>query len=85
VPEDTGYGIKLLIALAPRTADVTVRNAPSVTTIQELDEQLARMNLPPMRELYAPDWRGDPIEADEAIIEPGRGDWGPPWSRDVCF
>jgi hypothetical protein len=69
VKENRGYGIKLLVALAPRQADLTIRSAPSVTTLQELDEQLARLNLPPMRDLYSIDYRGDPVEADEAEVD----------------
>ena len=69
VQEDRGYGIKLLVALAPRQADVTVRNAPSVTTLQELDERLAQMNLPPARDIFSLDFKGDPVEdADEAEV-----------------
>jgi hypothetical protein len=72
VREDTGYGIKLLVALAPRQADLTVRSAPSITTLQELDEQLARLNLPSTYQLFGPayalDFKGDPVEADEAEV-----------------
>jgi hypothetical protein len=72
VREDRGYGIRLLCALAPKTADVTLRSAPSITTLEELDEQLAKLNLPPMRQLYPPDYRGDPAETitEAELVEP---------------
>jgi hypothetical protein len=66
VREDRGYGIKLLVALAPRTADVTVRNAPSVTTIEEVDARLAQMGLRPLRECYSIDYQGSP-NPDEGV------------------
>ena len=75
VAENRGYGIKLLVALAPRQADLTIRNAPSVTTVEELDERLARLNLPSTRELYFADYRGDPVEEAEVVVD---GELSPP-------
>jgi hypothetical protein len=70
VAENTGYGIRLLCALAPRTADVTIRNTPSVTSIAELDEELQRAGLPPTSEIFRLDFKGTPIEEAE-IVESG--------------
>jgi hypothetical protein len=82
VKEDTGYGIKLLCAIVPRQADITVtRNEPAFNTVAELDAYLAANNLPPTCEIFAVDFRGTPIppDAEEAeILEP---EPSPPVSR----
>ena len=52
--------------ITPRQADVTITRAPAPVTLAELDAELARMNLPPMREVFAVDFRGSPNPDDEA-------------------
>ena len=66
---DFKNGIQLLSMITPRSADLHVTHAAAPVTIEELDEQLAQLNLPPMRELYAVDYRGsDPVEDTTAEI-----------------
>jgi hypothetical protein len=53
----------------PRQADIQVtRTAPEIRTIEALDEELRKLNLPCTRELYGIDYKGSPIEADEAEV-----------------
>ncbi len=65
---DFRHGIALLGMITPRQADVTITRAPAPVTLAELDAELARMNLPPMREVFAVDFRGSPNPDDEAEI-----------------
>ena len=69
VREDTGFGIKLLTAIVPRQSDIHVtRTTPEIRTIEALDEELRKLNLPCTRELYGIDYKGSPIDADEAEV-----------------
>jgi hypothetical protein len=76
VQEDTSYGIRLLVALAPRMADINIsRAAPEIRTVEELDEQLRKLNLPPMKTIYNLDFKGsiesiedDAVEANPAEV-----------------
>jgi hypothetical protein len=67
--KDFKHGIALLSMVTPRSADLHVTHAPAPVTLEELDEQLRKLNLPPMRELYSPDFHGDSVEdATEAEV-----------------
>ena len=65
------HGIALLSMVTPRhlNADVTIRNEPVITTIEQLDAELAKAGLPPSREIFKIDYKGTPApEADEAEV-----------------
>jgi hypothetical protein len=67
---DFRHGIALLSMVTPRhlNADVTIRNEPVITTIEQLDAELAKAGLPPSREIFAISYKESPApsDADEA-------------------
>ena len=67
--EDTSFGIKLLTAIVPRQSDVHItRAAPEIRTIQELDEELRKLNLPCTRELYCIDYKGSDPDVEAEVV-----------------
>jgi hypothetical protein len=69
---DFRHGIALLSMVTPRhlNADVTIRNEPVITTIEQLDAELAKAGLPPSRDIFKIDYKGTPApsDADEAEV-----------------
>jgi len=76
---DFRHGIALLSMVTPRhlNADVTIRNEPVITTVEQLDAELSKAGLPPSGEIFKIDFQGNPTPSDaneaELIDEtPGR-------------
>ena len=69
---DFRHGIALLSMVTPRhlNADVTIRNDPIITTVAQLDAELAKAGLPPSGEIFKIEYRGQPApsDADEAEV-----------------
>ena len=63
---DFRHGIALLSMVTPRhfNADVTIHNEPVITTIEQLDAELAKEGLPPSGEIFKVDYKGSPTPSD---------------------
>jgi len=49
-----------------------MRTNVEIKTIAELDAELQKAGLPPMRQVFSLDYKGSPNPDDEAIIEPDK-------------
>jgi hypothetical protein len=77
---DFKYGIALLSMVTPRhlNADVTIRNEPVITTIGQLDAELAKAGLPPSGEIFKIDFKGSPAPSDVDEAEVVEAETSPP-------
>jgi hypothetical protein len=79
--ENLTNGIKLLTAITPKMLDVDIQKTTTIKyrTIEELDEDWARRGLPPLKEIFAVDFKGTPVPSidnepvlDGELISPRR-------------
>jgi hypothetical protein len=68
--KDYRYGIAMLQLVVPKAIEATVRHEEQVLlTVEDLDESLRQAGLPPTKEIFALDYRGDPAESVQDIAE----------------
>ena len=71
--ENIENGLTLLQLITPRQLHAEVmRTNVEIKTIAELDAELQKAGLPPMRQVFSLDYKGSPNPDDEAIIEPDK-------------
>jgi hypothetical protein len=77
---DFRHGIALLSMVTPRhlNADVTIRNEPVITTIAQLNAELAKAGLPPSGEIFKIDFKGSPAPSDVDEAEVVEAETSPP-------
>ena len=68
VKEDYSRGIKLITAITPRMLDIKVEKNTTVQykTVEEIQEDLEKRGIKPLREIFRVDYVGDkePVEAE---------------------
>jgi hypothetical protein len=66
--ENLRNAVSLLCAITPKMVEANItKTEVHFTSVAELDQDLAKAGLPPTREIFALDYRGDPAESAQDI------------------